>query len=120
MSYDIRFGVKAEGVDEIVVIGQPENDSPTYNLREMFVACMDWDYKQGEWYRVSEVLPKFERGLHELRFNSKAYKKYEPDNGWGSIYSAVECLQSVIEKTQFYVEGHGWNQIPLEALWIAW
>lgn len=50
MSYDIRFGVKVDGMDGyIAVIDMPEYDSPTYNLRDMFVACMDWDYSQGKW-----------------------------------------------------------------------
>ena len=26
------------------VIRQPEYDSPTYNLRDIFVRSMDWDY----------------------------------------------------------------------------
>ena len=52
MSYDIRFGVQTvmpdnEG-ESFVVIGMPEYDSPTYNLRDMFVACMGWDYETSE------------------------------------------------------------------------
>ena len=43
MSYDLRIGVKVEGTDIIAVIGEPEKSSPTYNLREMFVTCMDWN-----------------------------------------------------------------------------
>ena len=47
MSYDIRIAVKLDKIDKFVNIGVPEYDSPTYNLRDMFVACMDWDYNQG-------------------------------------------------------------------------
>ena len=36
MSYDIRIGVKAEGLGKIVEIRRPEYDSPTYNLVEMY------------------------------------------------------------------------------------
>ncbi|MBQ1365172.1 MAG: hypothetical protein IIY60_05080 [Clostridia bacterium] len=96
MSYDIRFGVKVEGAKNVfAIIGRPEYDDPTYNIRDIFVKSMDWDYKQGEWYPMTEVMQKVERGIHELTYNEKEYKKYNPSNGWGSTKSALECLQSI-------------------------
>ena len=122
MSYDIRFGVKVEGMDGyIAVIDEPEYSSPTYNLRDMFVACMDWDYSQGVWYNCAEAIPKFERGLKELRKNPKKYKKYNAPNGWGTIEDAIKALRSVIDTAYSIVEGGWtWNEIPLEHLWIRW
>ena len=122
MSYDIRFGVKVEGMDGYVaVIDEPENSSPTYNLRDMFVACMDWDYSQGEWYNCADVLPKFERGVAELTKKPNKYKRYNAPNGWGTVSSALAALESVVEKTKQIVAGDWtWNQIPLEHLWIRW
>ena len=122
MSYDIRFGVKVEGMDGyIATIDEPEYSSPTYNLRDMFVACMDWSYTQGEWYNCAEVIPKFERGVHELRFNGAKYKKYNATNGWGTVDSALKALESVLRKAQ-EITGGEWscNEIPLEHLWIRW
>lgn len=122
MSYDIRFGVKVEGMNGYVAeIDEPEYSSPTYNLREMFVACMGWDYSQGEWYNCAEVIPKFERGVHELRFNAEKYKKYNPSNGWGNVGSALEALESVLKKAEEISSGE-WtlNKIPLDHLWIRW
>ena len=86
MSYDIRFSVKVAGAldDCYAVIGQPEYDSPTYNLREMFVACMGWDYKQGVWYPLKDVLPKIKRGVDELTYNEDMYTQYNPENGWAA------------------------------------
>ena len=122
MSYDIRFGVKVEGMNGyIATIDEPEYSSPTYNLREMFVACMGWDYAQGEWYNCAEVMPKFERGVHELRFNPAKYKKFNAPNGWGTVSSALEALESVLKKAQEITSGDWtWNEIPLEYLWIRW
>ena len=104
MSYDIRLAVAVAGapVNEdgeqlYAVIGTPEYDSPTYNLGDMFRACTGWDFKQGTFYRVSEVLPLIEKGIHELQFNAKAYEKYEPENGWGTIRSALDALESMLE-----------------------
>ena len=122
MSYDVRFGVKVEGMnDYIATIDKPEYSSPTYNLRDMFVSCMDWDYKQGEWYNCSDVLPKFQRGINELRFNRKKYTKLNPVNGWGSIETALKFMDSVVQKIGEIVSGDWtWNEIPLENLWFRW
>lgn len=122
MSYDVRFGVKVEGmIGYIAVVDEPKYSSPTYNLREMFVACMEWDYSQGEWYNCTDVLPKFQRGLHELRFNREQYKQYNPPNGCGSIDSAIEFMESVVQKIGEIVSGDWtWNKIPLEHLWMRW
>lgn len=122
MSYDIRFGVKVEGMNGyIAVIDMPEYSHPTYNLRDMFVACMDWNYKQGEWYNCADAIPKFKRGVNELFSNSLKYTKYAAANGWGTVSSALDALNSVVEKAR-EITGGGWtwNEIPLEHLWVCW
>lgn len=122
MSYDIRFGVKVEGMGGyIAIIDEPEYSSPTYNLRKMFVACMDWNYKQGEWYNLKDVFPKILHGREELLMYPKKYEKYNAENGWGTVSSAKACLDSVIEKVGEIVSGD-WSgdEIPLEHLWMRW
>lgn len=129
MSYDIRLAVAVagapvneEGEPLYAVIGTPEYDSPTYNLGDMFRACTGWDFEQGKFYKVSEVLSLIEKGIHELRFNGKAYKKYEPGNGWGSVGGALEALESMLECIRKNGPGNqwSWNEIPLDCLYIAW
>ena len=124
MSYDLRIGVKVEGTDIIAVIAEPRLSNPTYNLRDMFVACMDWDYTQGEWYKVSEVYDKICRGVAELSGYPKKYKKYDSPNGWGTVSSALEaltslreCIDNIIDPDSWFC---GWNTIPIEHLWVAW
>lgn len=126
MSYDIRFGVKVAGAspDCYAVIGQPEYDSPTYNLRDVFVKAMGWEYQQGEWYPITEVLPKVQRGITELTMHPGKYRSLEPDNGWGKIGWAIDCLQSIVD--YFKPESWGglagsWNaDIPIEAIYMRW
>ena len=121
MSYDIRFSVKVEGAKDVyAIIGMPEYASPTYNNRDIFVHSMDWDYKQGKWYPMSEVLPKIERGIYELTYNEMQYKQYEPDNGWGGTQSSLKCLKSIHK--YFYPENE-WDRewdadIPLECMYM--
>ena len=115
MSYDLRIAVKIEGLDQFAQIAEPKLSSPTYNLRDMFVACMDWNYTQGEYYPCKDVLPKVERGITELMTKPKQYDKYNPSNGWGSREGAVRVLESlrkcILEEAE---------DIPIEHLWMAW
>ena len=115
MSYDLRILVKVDGTNLFAVVATPEYDSPTYNLGEMFRACMDWDYAQGMLYKCSEIIGNVERGIRELRTNKQKYKKYEPSNGWGDISGALKALESlrdcIYEKAEY---------IPIEHLWMRW
>jgi hypothetical protein len=125
MSYDLRIRVKAEGCDKYPVIATPELDTPTYNYRGMFVACMEWDYSQSEkgedgkyhscHYRCDEVLPKVERGIKELHTNSSKYEKYNPTNGWGTLDGAIRVLESLRDCIYEQAE-----EIPLECLYMSW
>ena len=125
MSYDIRIAVKVAGADEdlYAVIAQPEFSSPTYNLRDMFVACMDWDYDQGKWYKVTDVYQKIVRGILNLRGNERQFMKYNPPNGWGDTQSALRALESLKECIDDIdnPEGwYGWNTIPKGLLYMSW
>ena len=115
MSYDVRIGVKVDGTDIITKIARPELDSPTYNLRDMFVACMDWDYSQGEWYPMTFAIDKITHGLTELICSRKKYQKYNPANGWGNLGNAKDCLESWIDRVREIEE-----EIPIEHLWFRW
>ena len=125
MSYDIALYVKVEDTDIYAKVAEPEFAKPTYNLGEMFRACMDWDFKQSERMESGEyktccypcefVLDKAERGIRELRTNTKAYEKYNPSNGWGDITSAIRVLESLRE---CILETSG--RIPIKYLYMAW
>lgn len=120
MSYDISIGVRVYGADDLyAVIGVPEFDHPTYNVGKIIRSCTGWDFKQGDWYNVEEVLPKIERGIHEMTFNSSKYKNMEPDNGWGSTDTVLRALESIVECVK--VHNNGWeNRIPLDKLYVRW
>lgn len=123
MSYDLRIGVKVEGLDVIAVIDQPEYDSPTYNLGKMFRACTGWNFEQGKWYNVKEFRPLIRHGIEELKNNQGRYKEFEPENGWGSISSALEALESLekcIEENTGESYWGKWPKIPEEHLWVRW
>lgn len=125
MSYDIRWCVETvrenNDGERFVVVHTPEYDSPTYNYRKMFVACMGWDYEQGEYYPMLDVLPKLRRGLAQLIEHPEKYRQYEPENGWGTLNGAIKCIESWIDEL---TNEDNWDSVchywPLDALLWKW
>ena len=95
MSYDINLKIKPEGVNTFITIAYPEYSSPTYNLGDMFRACMDWNFNLEEIYSCDIAIKKIEHGIYELTNNREAYIRYNPPNGWGDIDSALTALISL-------------------------
>ena len=119
MSYDLRFAVK--GIDErMYVVFEPDLHSPTYSLRTLFRKCMDWDFKQGEYYAVKDVLPMIERGIDELSFNSERYERYEPANGYGTLDGALRVLTGLVRCVEKHMAGYDWNSYDFDNLYLCW
>lgn len=115
MSYDLQIAVKVQDYGEYVPIAYPENSSPTYNLGTMFRECMDWDFKQGVYYKCSEVVDNIDKGINELTWRPEKYKHLEAENGWGTIKGALEDLEYLRE---CIVETS--RRVPVEYLYVSW
>lgn len=124
MSYDIRLGVKVEGGNNLfAVIDEPsEYKNPTYNLGKMFRECTGRNFEQGRWYKVSDVLPLIEKGVRKLKFSPQKYRRFEPENGWGTVESALQGLEAMLECIRNNTETScmTWNAIPIELMYVAW
>ena len=117
MSYDIEFGVKVENVDKIMPFTAPEYASPTYNIGEMLRKATGWDFEQHKWYKVSDVFEKISKGHINLSKNKEEYRKYEPENKWGTVETAIKALQSILEK----IEGiEKWFELTKDHFYIRW
>ena len=112
MSYDLRIAVKVDGCDKFAQIAEPEYSNPTYNLGKMFRACTGWNYKQGEYYKCSDVIGNIEKGIEELRACWAKYVKY---GEVADITYAVEVLESL--RNCIYEQA---EEIPLDCLYVAW
>lgn len=115
MNYDLRIAVKVDGCDKFAQIAEPEYSNPTYNLGKMFRACTGWNYKQGGYYKCSDVIGNIEKGVKELRANKVQYKQYEPENGLGKVADAVVALENLRDCIYEQAE-----EIPLDCLYVAW
>lgn len=113
MSYDLRLCVKTERGNFVLTYCQPEYASPTYNLGKIFRESMGWNFKQGKEYRVDKVLDQILKGINELTHFPGKYKKYEPDNGWGSVEDALKALLSLARAIED-------SDIALDELYVRW
>jgi hypothetical protein len=52
------------------------------------------------------------------------YKKFEPKNGWGTVGSAIKCLQSVVDyfsDNNWDGLGGSWNaDVPIDCIYMRW
>lgn len=116
MSYDLTVWVKvADCEGKYARIATPEYDHPTYNLGKLFRVATGWDFVQGMHYRADKIMTYINSGIHELKKDPGAYEKYLPDNGWGSIESAIKALRSLRECIYEQAE-----EIPMKCLWVSW
>ena len=124
MSYDIRIAVKVPVCDEcdwdgFAEVGHPVYAHPTYNIGDVVRRATGWDFKQGKFYKVTEILPMVAKGISELVLHPKDYEQYLKGGGtWGTVSTAVHTLNSIMEFVEANQEE--WRLVPVEYLWIAW
>lgn len=115
MSYCIGVYVKVEGCGKYVQATYPTYYKPTYNLGKLFRACMNWNFKNEEYYRCDKVIECVEKGIKELESNPLNYTELLPSNGWGTMSGAIETLRSIreciLEENEY---------IPLKCLYLRW
>ena len=84
---------------------------------------MGWDFKQGEYYRVSDVYQNIVRGIINLREHEEEFEKYNSPNGWGTTVGALKALESLkqcIDEIEDPNDWSGWNTFPKTLLYVAW
>ena len=97
MSYDISFKVKVEGLeDRYVEVGECDANI-TCNLRDMIVYSTDLEWKNEVNNGLcKDVIPYIIDGLSELNRYPQRYKKYEAENGWGTIEGCKRFFLDII------------------------
>lgn len=93
MSYNIWLEAKLLKADKFVQLGQ--NYGITYNLSEMFQATVGSTPSEWNGILASDLLPKLTDGINKLIFHPDDYRKYESDNGWGTVSGCRDFLIKV-------------------------
>ncbi len=112
MSYDVSFRVKVEGADDSVRIIDGNDDygynygyNYTYNLTQAMREASpnkDFDLYDMNGKTGAEVMEAIEPIITEFCFNAKAYKQYEPKNGWGDIEGCRQFLLNIYDVCNKY------------------
>lgn len=101
MSYVVKFMVNVNGIDKWVNTGYAYGEM-LWDVKEIITHStgLEWVYGANNGL-CCEIIPKIVTGIMELSFNRSFYKKYEPDNGEGSIESTLYFLYEIL---QYYMD----------------
>lgn len=118
MSYDISFKVKVEGIDRYVEVGNCEANT-TWNVRKMIVKStgLEWNNCANNGF-CKDVIPKIEKGYSELTKFPYKYKKYEAENGWGTVESTIRFFKNIIEAWEQFKEWEDKEIVDITTFWI--
>lgn len=118
MSYNVEFKVKVEGAPGYVPVGYGIANV-TWNAREIIVRStgLPWVNEANNGL-CSEIMPKIQTGLKELRLHPEKYKPYESPNGWGSVAGTKRFFQALIDEWNFLVAANP-ELAAVATFWIA-
>ena len=101
MSYDIHLRAKVEGIDEYVDVAYGNNI--TWNVHELIKKSSGWKIKNEANDGLAEDIGyKCSVGIKELETNPKKYKRYESQNGWGTIPDTINFFQELLKVCKEY------------------
>ena len=97
MSYDISFKVKVDGLkDRFISVGGC-GANITWNLRDMIVKSTGLEWKnEANNGLCKDVIPCIMKGFNELNEHPLKYKKYEAEDGWGTVDDCKEFFREII------------------------
>lgn len=118
MSYNISFRVKVEGIDKYVEIGS-QSANITWNVGKIIRLStgLEWKNEENNGLCV-DVITKIKSGLYELLENPKKYKKYEAQNGWGTVEGTINFFDQILREWyefQLYYE----ELVNVATFWIT-
>ena len=113
MSYWIHFKVKVDGVKDRYIDIANCDANITWNLREMIIKSTGLEWKNEEINGLcKDVIPHIVNGLAELTKYPEKYKKYEAENGWGTIEGCKNFfLQIINDWNAFCNDPFGYNDL---------
>lgn len=118
MSYDITFKVKVEGLDYWLPVGDCEANI-TWNVREMIVKStgLEWNNCCNNGF-CKDIIPKIEKGLHELIEHPEKYKKYEAKNGWGTVEGTKQFFECILKAWRDFKKWEDKELVDITTFWI--
>ena len=101
MSYDVSFKAKLEGADQWIYVGEDWINHTSNTGAMIKEVCgsypSDWDGK-----KCSEIGPVIRNGANKLLANSQRYRRFEPENKWGTVESTIHFLYKIADNCDEY------------------
>lgn len=98
MSYDVSFKVKVEGLEDTYVSVGECDANITWNLREMIVSSTGLEWKNCDNNGLcKDIVPYIANGYAELIKHPERYKKYEAENGWGTLDGCKRFFRQILD-----------------------
>lgn len=63
-----------------------------------------WRPDEQGWKKAKDITGMLERGLRRLKKDPDGFKKFNPDNGWGSYDNLVDCVEQYLKACKEYPE----------------
>ena len=106
MSYNISFKVKVEGLDKYICVGDCDANI-TWNVNKMIrkATGLEWKNEENNGL-VKDVIPSIAHGYEELSKHPEKYKKYEAENGWGTIEGTRRFFNQILVDWENFVEDY--------------
>lgn len=83
-----------------------ESFNITHNLVHMAEAIgvygALWHPEENGYVYAKDIINVLDEGLTKLQSNPEEYKKYEPDNGWGTVHSLMTFIRKVLDSCNEY------------------
>lgn len=114
MSLDVylyRKGTtKFEGEDEVEITDYVCNLNITHNLNamaeELGVYQHLWRPEELGIIRAWELIEPLSKALEQMDENPQHYKRFNPENGWGSFEDLMRFIEEYLEKCREYANAY--------------
>ena len=121
MSYSIYFKVPVAGLEDRYITVEPCEANVTWNLRDMIVKSTGLEWKNEENNGLcKDIIPKIADGLAELTKYPDKYKRYEAENGFGTIEGCKRFFVNVIDSWNAFCDD-SWTSdlVDVTYFWIC-
>ena len=101
MSYDVSFKAKLEGTDQWARVGD-DWINHTCNTSMMIKEVCGATPSEWNGQKCGHLYPIIMGGAAILKAKPEDYRKFEPDNKWGTVETTIKFLEKIAENCKKY------------------
>lgn len=119
MSYDIEFKVRVADTNKYVTVGDCDANI-TWNVRPIIEKStgLPWLNEENNGYCV-DIMPAIQKGLDELRSHPNKYKKFEAENGWGTVSGTARFFAQILQDWNEFTRWQDPEVVAKTTFWVV-